>query len=186
MKSKFINTICLPIRLFLSHKRLNKLGLRSLKDERYDIVIKHSQGRLLDIGCGDNQLVKKYGQNSIGIDIQDNGEDVLVVKDSANLPFKDQEFDTVSIVGTLNYISNQKGALKEAHRVLKKNGLLLITMINPIAGYFRHKLAWWDTEQHKDIWHKSLITMIQNEGFSLKARKRFVLKLNNLYIFKKA
>jgi len=176
------NFVFIPLRFILSHKLLNKLGFRSLEDERHDIVIKHCKGKLLDVGCGDNQLVKKYG-NGIGIDIYNSGEDVLVIKNS--FPFKNQEFDTISFAGSLNYISNQKEILKETHRVLEDNGILLITMINPIAGYFRHKLAWWDNKQYKDIWSKPLITMIENKGFHFKKRKRFVLGLNNLYIFNK-
>ncbi len=60
--SKAVNFLALPIRLVFSHETVNRLGLRSLRDERYDIIKKHLNGRLIDIGCGNNELVKSYGQ----------------------------------------------------------------------------------------------------------------------------
>src|SRR3989339_1805050 len=98
MFSSIVNTILLPVRLVFRHETVNKLGLRSMRDERNNMVKKHAKGRLLDIGCGSNQLVRSYGHESVGIDVYDFGGVALLVKDSANLPFDDASFDTVSFV----------------------------------------------------------------------------------------
>lgn len=196
MKSKFINTICLPIRLFLSHSRLNKLGLLSLKDERYNMVKKYCRGKLLDIGCGDNQLVKTYGHQSIGVDVYDFGGGALIVENSNNLPFEDKSFDMISFVGCLNHIPRPERlkTLKEANRLIKDDGLIIITMINPLVGIIRHKLAYWDPDQHErglkeeeemGLSHKYIISLMKKANFILLKRERFIFKLNNLYIFKK-
>jgi len=179
---KSFNFIFLPLKFILSHELLRKLGISSLEDERHGIVIKHCKGRMIDVGCGDNQLVRKYG-NGIGIDVYNSGQDVVVFKDI--FPFKDKTFDTAVFTGSLNYIKDQAKSLQEAHRVLKNNGILLITMINPIVGYFRHKLAWWDNGKCKDIWNKKLIIIVEKQGFKFEKRIRFILGLNNLYIFHK-
>lgn len=71
--NRIINAIALPLRIVLSHESINKIGLKSLRDERCDIVMKYCRGRLLDIGCGNNQLVRMYGQGSVGIDVFDFG-----------------------------------------------------------------------------------------------------------------
>lgn len=47
--------------------------------------------------------------------------------DGYNLPFTDQTFDTVISQGVLEHISDSIAFLCEHHRVLKKNGLLLMT-----------------------------------------------------------
>lgn len=193
MKSRFINTICLPIRLFLSHERLNKMGLKSLRDERYDITRKHCEGKLLDIGCGNNGLVKSYG-NGLGVDVYDFGSDALIVKDSSKLPFKNKSFDTISFVACLNHIPERLKTLKEAYRLLKDNGTILMTMINPLTGYIRHKLDYWDADKHKrgfkqgeemGLSNKYILSIMKKSGFELVKRERFILKLNNLYVFKK-
>ena len=71
--SKLINIIWFPIWLVFAHEVVNKMGLRSLRDERYDLGMEHCRGRLLDIGRGNNQLVKNYGHDSIGVDVYDFG-----------------------------------------------------------------------------------------------------------------
>lgn len=60
-----INALFLPIRIVMPHEWVNKMGLRSMRDERINTVRKYCKGRLLDIGCGNNELVKGYGNCSV-------------------------------------------------------------------------------------------------------------------------
>jgi len=191
----FINTVCLPIRLVLSHEAVNRLGLRSVRDERYGVVMRHCRGRLLDVGCGNNQLVREYGHESAGVDVYDFGGGALVVRDTADLPFEDASFQTVSFVASLNHIPNRSAVLKEAHRLLSEGGVLLITIINPFWGTLRHKMAWWDKDQHEramksgetyGMSHRELVSTVTEQGFVFVKRKRFLLRINNLYVFQKA
>ena len=194
VKSRLYNTLGLPIRLIFSHETVNKLGLRSLRDERYDIVKKHLQGRLIDIGCGNNELAKTYGQDSIGIDVFDFGSDALIVENTADLPFEDKSFQSASFVASLNHIVNRKEVLLEVNRLLADGGRIYMTMLSPSVGYFRHKLAWWDPDQHErgmehgeemGLSTKYLMNLFSETGFRFVLRKRFILGLNNLYIFEK-
>ena len=118
MLSKIINTLLLPVRLVCPHEFVNKLGLRSIRDERCDKVMENCSGRLLDIGCGNNQLVKKYGNDSIGIDVYDFGGGAVIVKDTSKLPFADGSFDAVSFVASINHIPNREDVLRESYRVM--------------------------------------------------------------------
>lgn len=191
---KLYNLIGLPIRLIFSHETVNKLGMRSLRDERYDIVKKHIQGRLIDIGCGNNELVKTYGQNSIGIDVYDFGGNALIVEDTANLPFENSSFQSASFVASLNHVTNRDEVLHEVNRLLGPGGCVYMTMLSPFWGVLRHKLAWWDPDQHKrgmkegeemGLSFNYLTNLFERSGFKLIKRKRFVLGINNLYIFEK-
>jgi len=49
----------------------------------------------------------------------------FMVADALNLPFEDQSFDVVIISNTLHIISDPEKTLKEIHRVLKDDGLLI-------------------------------------------------------------
>jgi ubiquinone/menaquinone biosynthesis C-methylase UbiE len=156
--------------------------------------MKHCRGRLLDIGCGNNQLVHTYEHDSIGVDVYDFGGGALIIEDSSKLPFEVGSFETVSFVASLNHIPNREEVLKEIHRVLSERGKILLTMISPFIGTIRHKLAWWDPDQHKrgmkdgeemGLSHEYLVSLLENAGFKFINRKRFILGMNNLYIFEK-
>ncbi len=192
--SKLYNFIGLPIRLIFSHEAVNKLGMRSLRDERYDIVRRNTKGRLIDIGCGNNELVKSYGNDSVGIDVYDFGGDAIIVENAAYLPFENNSFQSASFVASLNHVINRKEVLDEMNRLLCDGGGVYITMLSPFWGVLRHKLAWWDPDQHErgmkegeemGLSYKYLISLFENAGFKLLNRKRFILGINNLYIFQK-
>lgn len=191
---RFINFILLPVRLVFSHETVNRLGLRSLRDERYDIVRKNLCGRLLDIRCGNNELVKTYGHDSVGVDVFDFGGDALILEDASNLPFDDKSFQSVSFVASLNHVIKRKEVLSEAYRLLTDGGRAYMTMLSPFWGVLRHKLAWWDPDQHDrgmkegeemGLSKRYLIGLFDECGFFLVKRQRFILGINNLYIFQK-
>ncbi|MBT4351331.1 class I SAM-dependent methyltransferase [archaeon] len=88
----------------------------------------------LDIGCGSNKLSKKYKIKnkeaiSIGIDVHPWKNVDKIIKDSSNLSYDDNYFDTITIVASLNHIINRHETLKECNRLLKDDGRLIITMI---------------------------------------------------------
>lgn len=194
MFSKILDIVFFPVRVLFSHELVNKLGLRSLRDERCDRVMRNCRGRLLDIGCGNNQLVRKYGHSSIGVDVYDFGGGATIVEDTSKLPFDDGSFDTVSFVACLNHIPNRAGVLVESERVLSKNGRIVLTMISPIVGAIRHKLAWWDKDQLErgmkegeefGLSQERIMSLLESVGFKLVKIKKFIFGLNNLYVFEK-
>lgn len=194
MFSRILNTVLLPLRIVCSHEFVNRLGLRSLRDERCDQVMEHCRGRLLDIGCGNNQLVRKYGHDSIGVDVYDFGGGATIVENSSKLPFDAGSFATVSFVASFNHIPNRCEILTEAHRMLSENGRVILTMISPFLGTIRHKLASWDKDQDErgikkgeklGLTRKYIISLFESEGFRLVKTKRFVCWLNTLYVFEK-
>ena len=189
-----VNGVLLPLRLALPHEVTEKIGLQSMRGERCATVIAHSRGRLLDIGCGSNTLVKTYGHDSVGVDVYDFGGDALIVEDTSSLPFGDGSFETVSFVASLNHIPNRAAVLREARRVLCDDGRLLVTMLSPVIGKIRHRMALWDTDQHErgmqedelmGMAHRHVVELVESQGFRFDRRIRFVLGMNSLYIFSK-
>lgn len=165
-----------------------------LAETRAKATLPFVRGRLLDIGCGRNLLVKKYG-NGIGVDANKwDGVD-LVIMDSSRLPFNNQEFDSITIIAALNHFPERKLTLVECHRLLRPGGILIITM-----PYYRIAKLWhllrkpWDIDQRFRKWvpgekyaltKKELILLATSSGFSLKLRKKFMVGLNSLYVFEK-
>lgn len=168
-----------------------KWVVEALARERRERVRKHVKGRLLDIGCGDNLLVRAYG-NGVGVDVVDWGDVDHVVEDTANLPFGDAEFDTVSFVACLNHIPNREDVLDEARRVLRPDGRLIATMIPPGISSVWHRIVHpWDPDQHGRHLHEGEVWGIKNEemermlsrhGFRIIHHERFIFRLNNLFV----
>ena len=181
-----------------------KLGAPIVKDDlgrflmrwRIRVVVPHVRGRLLDVGCGTNELVRSYGGEGIGVDVYQWGNVDLVVDDSANLPFRDEEFDTVTMVAALNHIPNRKEVLKTAHRVLRVEGRIIITMISPWMSRIWHVLRKrWDADQSErgmrdgevyGLTRKQVHLLLDGAGFQVSYEHRFMLGLNRLTVAGKA
>lgn len=152
-------------------------------------VLPFVRGRLLDLACGYNNLVRAHGYG-FGVDVFPwEGVDV-VIEDAARLPFRDRSFDTASVVAALNHIPNRAAALREVKRVLKPGGLLLATMIGPMTGLVAHLLFHHDEntrggmgagEVH-GIAPREMRCLLSEAGFELVQERLFQLGLNRLYV----
>ncbi len=153
-----------PLRMIvLPDVACEQVHLTSLRAERLAIVLPLLRGRLLDIGAGDNMLVNLYreravdarqvaiGQMSIGVDVVDWGGDCLIVKDCKELPLETGSFDTVSFVACLNHIPERKEAMREAVRVLRPDGQVIVTMIGRLIGDVGHAIWWYSEDKHRDV-----------------------------------
>ena len=83
--------------------------------------------RILDLGAGEGEtvrLLRSRGLDAEGIDLQP-GEDVLS-GDMRSLPYHDGTFDAVIAECSLSVCGDTVRALKEAGRVLKRDGVLMV------------------------------------------------------------
>jgi len=180
--------------------KVEKLGFTSLRQERFNICLKYVQGRVLDIGCSSNQFIQIYKNksrtDSLGVDTY-KWEGADIVCDTTKLPFKNNTFDTVTIIASLNHIPKREKVLKEAYRVLRPNGHILVTMINPIISRISHTIVRkrFDFDQKGrgkmkkgevfGFWPKEVISYLSCTGFREIKKIPFIYGLNNLYIGKK-
>jgi len=173
----------------------DKLG-KYLLNWRVKTVLPYIEGKLLDIGCGTNHLVKNYSGDGVGVDVYKWDNVDLVVENTADLPYKNNSFDTVTILAALNHIPNRTEVLSEANRVLKKEGKLIITMIPPTISAIWHKIREpWDEDQHErgmkegevyGLTHKQIKNLLSEAGFRISYTKRFMLKINLLVVSSKS
>jgi SAM-dependent methyltransferase len=162
---------------------------------RVRTVLPHVRGRLLDIGCGSNTVARQHGHNSLGVDVHQWGSVDLVVPDTSKLPYEDAEFDTATILAALNHIPNRGDVLKEAHRLLRPGGRIILTMIPPTISRVWHFLRRpWDADQTErgmkqgEVWGltpAAVRKLLADAGFALRQEKRFMLGINRMYLAEK-
>ncbi|MCG3205117.1 MAG: Ubiquinone biosynthesis O-methyltransferase [Elusimicrobia bacterium] len=130
--------------LFISQ---SGLPIRWVENRRF-VMIKNlcgsaSGGKILDVGCGSGNLLEKLnGDRLVGIDLSDtllnqarerlkdkpNCE--LIKADIERLPFERGLFDCVICSEVLEHVENPKLVIDEMFRVIKPQGLIVITVPN--------------------------------------------------------
>ncbi len=110
---------------------------RFLFNKRLEIIFPFvpQEGNILDVGCGDFEMLDALRETKniipYGVDIMPHDERVIKA-DCSNLPFQDNFFDCLICAAVIEHILDQKKALLEFKRVLKKGGRLIITTPNPL------------------------------------------------------
>jgi ubiquinone/menaquinone biosynthesis C-methylase UbiE len=147
---------------------------------------------VLDVGCNDNEKffreMKEQFDNYVGIDTRLKNYDGLnfvkyFVKDS--LPFRDNSFDTVTMIAVFEHLERKEEAMKEALRVLKKGGKVVMTTPSPKAepmirllahlGLISKELA----DEHNNLMNKNQIGKLLSEvSFKNVEVSRFEFGLN--------
>ncbi len=97
-----------------------------------------NHGRLLDAGCGAGALLAELAARgrAVGVDVaapaiaitRRRGPHALAQADARDLPFRADVFDAVMLCDVLEHIDDDRRALLEAARVLKPDGVVIITL----------------------------------------------------------
>lgn len=154
---------------------------------KYHNVINDRKSDLLDIGCGTGINLKVFQEHmhSFGCDLSDDAIYYcqkrnlrrVVKSHAAELPFKDQKFCLVTLLDVLYHRNVQSDAqvLREAHRVLKNHGYLMITDSAFNFLMSQHDLAAHARERYTK---RKLIKKLNENGF-------LILKLSyfNFFLF---
>ncbi len=121
--------------VYITH--LNYLNWFQLK-KSIKKSIPYIKGKCIDIGSG-NSPYKKYIINNVDeyicVDksnvhqhLFSNSKEKFIDADIKNLPFENNSFDTVILTQVLEHIDEPFKALSEIKRVLKKDGILILSV----------------------------------------------------------
>ncbi len=145
----------------------------------YYLPAKH-EGLLLDVGSGNGDTLrsmKNMGWDGVGIDFDEgavknarsNGLDVRLGELSAQ-KFEDNSFDAIIINHVIEHANNPLGLLKESYRILKKNGVMVVTTPNVKSiGHAIYGKNWrgLETPQHLHLFtNKSLHKIADDAGYT--------------------
>jgi SAM-dependent methyltransferase len=190
-----------PLRMALLPDAVaEKMGLTSLRGERFAAVLPVLKGKVLDIGAGDNVLIRLHqrradeltpaARDSVGVDVVDWGAGCVIIESSDRLPFPDESFDCVTFIACINHIPERQAALREARRVLRPGGRVVLTMIGRFLGEVGHKIWWYSEDKHRHVdEHEEMgmdpaevLQLLRAAGFTRIEVTRFLYRLNTLYV----
>ncbi|MEM2131444.1 MAG: class I SAM-dependent methyltransferase [Candidatus Woesearchaeota archaeon] len=126
-------------------KGLSLYGKELLEDIEKNLIAFKKQKKtkekikLLDIGVGNREKTKRYvelGFEVYGVDVHlEEGIDLdIEIKfidiNKDNFPFQNNFFDVVVCTEVFEHLEDYHNSLKEISRIIKKNGLLIVSMPN--------------------------------------------------------
>ncbi|MCK6439729.1 MAG: class I SAM-dependent methyltransferase [Planctomycetes bacterium] len=134
----------------------------------------------VDLACGDNRLVRTLGFGT-GVDIKNHGNADIVHPDFTHLPFADGSVNTVTILAAINYFDNPEAALRDIRRILSHDGVLILTQLSKTLSGFWHVFR--DRSLPRIAFSsRELKALIDATGLEVRAKRRFMLGVNTLYI----
>jgi SAM-dependent methyltransferase len=155
-----------------------------LSEWRMRAVLPYVTGTLMDLACGDNRLVKKYGSGT-GVDITNYKNIDVLCNDFSDLPFAGEEFDTVTILAALNYFENPREVLAEISRILKPDGTLLVTFLNQDVSRLWHSVKERRSTPRPAFNEAELTDCLKDAHMRIVQKRRFMFGVNTIYFIKK-
>jgi 2-polyprenyl-3-methyl-5-hydroxy-6-metoxy-1,4-benzoquinol methylase len=156
--------------------------------------------RVLDIGCHRGEFLNYLGErivDSVGIDpiapeISTDNYRLIAAKLNETLGFKPNSFDVVVMLATLEHILDVEEVAFTCARILKPQGRVVLTVPNQIVddllGALKRirVLDGMSIDEHQGLNPNSLPRIFGRASLSLRAKRRFQLGFNNLFVFQHA
>jgi SAM-dependent methyltransferase len=122
-------------RLFPPWHDAHYYGLIELKRNIIKVIGNYFSERndyiFLDYGCGSKpyeQLYKEVSSEYLGADLEENDQaDIFIDQDTGKIDIEDNYADGIISTQVLEHVEDPPGYLKEAYRVCKSNGILIIS-----------------------------------------------------------
>ena len=121
-------------------------------EKSLDFIKSAKPKKVLDAGCGDGffaEKIKNMLQTEVfGVDISQGAIDAAIAKGitakrvnlESNLPFDNEYFDLIYCGEVIEHVINPDKMLKEFNRILKKEGVLVLSTPNLACWYNRFLL----------------------------------------------
>jgi SAM-dependent methyltransferase len=158
-----------------------------------------NDARVLDIGCHQGELLARLGDRigeSVGLDplahpVAHSRFRLVAQEFKEPLSFRDQSFDSIVMLATLEHIKDKAPLARECFRLLSPAGRVIITVPSPTVDVIVHGLVrcgiadGMSLDEHHGFNPWQTRELFTSHGFSVLKHRRFQLGLNHLYVFSK-
>lgn len=163
------------------------LELLFLGERRAAVESRKARGSILDVGCGSGEFLRVMsaaGWAVAGVEPSPSGAAAappgvtLGTLESAGLP--DDSFDAVTMWQVLEHVPDPAAALSAARKMLKDDGVLLVSV--PNIRSFQSRLGrerWFHLDLPRHIWHFSpptLLRLLERSGFRVAEMRHFSME----------
>lgn len=129
---------------------------------KYVIQLLSKNKNWLDLACGDGELLqyaKEKGIIGSGLDIKKGQHTKYIHNLEQPLSFKDQSFEQITCIDSIEHIGNLTQLFSEIHRILKKEGTFILSVPNTKKYHkYTHISAFT---------YKSITNLINKSGFKI-------------------
>ena len=185
------------------------VGKDLLDDVKEHIRELSDLGEVLELGCGTGIFTEVIAQNAnyvFATDLSDallenarkrldKIDTITIQKENCtNTSFTSNKFDTVFMANLIHVIENPSLALQESYRILKDDGLLIVTSftnqgmkpLEKIKLGFRFIKVWGKPPKYTHSFSlESLRSLVESTGFSIEEAKLLGDKTKALYLIGK-
>lgn len=144
--------------------------------------------KILDAGTADGMMlsgIKTRLPRSMcigfeySLDLIETNEDkrlIMICGDARKLPFQEDSFNILIACSIIEHLPDARQFIKESHRVLKKNGILVVTTPVPFWEKMLTKTGHLDSHQHHQTFNlKQLTNIFKNHKFKITVCKKFMM-----------
>lgn len=143
-----------------------------MKSERVEYIRKNMSGAVLDVGANQGLLHKMIDDGKmIGLDIVVDKHSERMVKGSAeDMPFGAGSFDTIVAGEVIEHLNNPEKFMRECRRILRNNGIVIITtpnrnaLVNRITHRFDNART-SDVDFHRHVFTEEELGRLASEYF---------------------
>lgn len=182
-----------------SSKRFDKKKISSTKNPKIEFLLRNDKKKVLDVGCASGSFVyvcKLAKLSPRGIDLdkdsikfgQKEGLDLRHGR-LEEMGFKKNSFDAINLGDIIEHVKYPESFLKECFRILKKNGIIIISTPNTNSlfpkmtkcVYEKFGLMWsHPTPPYHlfDFSDKNLILLLKKNGLKIERITYFKISLS--------
>ncbi|HLC92865.1 MAG TPA: class I SAM-dependent methyltransferase [archaeon] len=161
-----------------------------ISDLRKNLFSRERPGRVLDVGCGAGTFLegmKSLGWNCHGTEVSESSKEFtrrlaskgIEIKycDLKKAGFKASSFDLITFWQVLEHVQDPTDIIRYSARLLKKDGVLFISVPNiESAGFAVFSGNWFHLDVPRHIYHfspASLSLLLGKNGFKVKEISQF-------------
>lgn len=171
----------------VSNSIMNKIIMAS----RINKIPKRNKGLILDYGCGNGDFLlgmKQHGWNVSGVEFSEDGRRTsskklgINVMDEKEFYNNKKQFDIITMWHVLEHLYEPNKTLKQLNNLLKKNGILIISVPNIKSlqfSLFRKNTFHLDIPRHVAHYSpRTISVLLRKNGFIVNGFNHYSIEYN--------